>query len=396
MPNGATSFPEFETSKKVVAISCIAFLLGVVGLFFSNSLASWYPQYKTVLFAAEILHYSMEILASVGLIGLILERFARRQLTKEVEQRIRALFRMDREVADALSPEARRQIVKTTLTAHLGDELGPAIFNGAVLRYLEDKHANRRDARYHVTLREMQTDRRVTCGEITRTFSASEYFEITAVYRFERMVSKTKSKVVCVFDDEWSRLIDEFKASDCLLRESLPLCSDNLGDLFEALRKKPNQVNSLCTLEVSLGGQRMNVISTSVHHRSVVFDIDLGAVSVDTPIRHRIQIESIIAKAARSFPILVVEPTSKPDFEFSFPPGLQVVPRHFFTGAKPFEPSISNTPGNISIETNSNSSEEAWVFPNGGVLFTWDYSVPTSAHQQKIVQIEPDIDLIPD
>jgi hypothetical protein len=359
-------------SQKVIVVSSVSLLTGILGLLGADVLHCAVPATHWSFALVAVVQHSSEIIASVGLVGLLLELFVRRELTTEILRRLRALFRIDRSVADALSTETRKDIVRTTLTAHLGDELGPAIFNGLVRRYFEDKNANRREAAYDITLREMTADRVITCPSGTMTFPASDYYEISAEYRFKRVLTVSPQKtIVCIFGDEWGKLIEKFKDKSCILREALPLKSPERNALTNAFKANAAGIDQLCAVSLKLNHQTVPVKPVAVDDNSIVFELDVKGVPENKCVQHEITVEGLVAKSARRFPVLVVEPTCMPVFTFTHPPTLPVSPVHLFTGAAPFDPEIDQKKDKIRITLGVDNPEEGWIFPNSGVLFTW-------------------------
>jgi hypothetical protein len=396
-----------HASRKVITVSAWTFAAGLSGLLFADFLHSAFHDAWWVSIVGAVLQHASEIGASVGLIGLLLELCVRREYTGEIIGRLQALFRMDRSVANTLSPETRKNILETTLCAQLGDVLGRAAFNGLIRRILTDESAHRRDAHYHITLREMTTDIVLNSPNGSTTLRASDYFEITAEYRFIRKFSITKHKTVaCIFGDGWDKLMREFKVSECVLRESLPLRSEDQRRLVDTLKSNPQELNKFCSVNITLTdisvdhdspSEPLKMKPPSIQEHSIVFELDVCEIPEDKEIMHSIIIEGLIDKNARSFPILIVEPTCLPEFEFTYPANLSVSPPlHILTTAKPFDPIITHLPGKYRLTLGSFKPEDGWVFPNSGVLFAWDPQACSVLKTKCIDRKSSDVDLVPD
>ncbi|HUA97949.1 MAG TPA: hypothetical protein VMA34_06455 [Terracidiphilus sp.] len=374
MPDEQASSAETKARNKVLVISFVGFVLGLMGVSLFAFLHSKNQIWESVI---DVLQHSSEILSSVGLIGLLLELAVRRELVAEIEYRIKIFFRVDREVIELLGEKARKDIVSNTLRAHLGDDLGLAIFSGVVNRYFEDQNSYRTDASYEISMREMECDRAITAGGVRVIFPASDYFQVTAKYHFHRKLLGNEQKAIAViFDNNWEDLIDKFRLPYCFFREMLPLFPQEVDPLFQTLRNGsgPLQLSRLCRVEVEIGGNRLQLTPPTIEDRSVTFRFDTSKVRDPGLIRHKIEINSLIAKSACSYSILVTEPTRGPEFEFNFPESLQVKVEHFFTGAQPFDVMVDkHIPGRRTVSMKSRNPDESWVFPNSGVNFSWNF-----------------------
>lgn len=392
-------------NRSVIKVSVWTLAAGIAGLLLADRLHFWLHDAWWAAIISAVVQHTSEIGASVGLIGLLLELRGRREYAGEIIRRLQSLFMTDPSVAKALSQETRSNILKTTLRAQLGDELGLAAFNGLIRRMLKDEDAHRRDAHYHITLREMPADRVLRSPQGNVIFHASDYFEITAEYRFIRKFCKTKHKtVVCVFSDGWDKLMKEFKVSECILRESLPLRKEDQLRLGETLRSNPLELNKFCSVEVTLTdisedndspSQPIKMRPPLIQDHSIIFELDESEIPEDQKIMHSVIIESLIDKNARNFPIIIVEPTCLPEFEFTYPPSLSVPPPlHILTTTKPFDPAITHLPGKYRLSLSGFKPEEGWVFPNSGVLFAWD---PPTKSASKLSHVDDDwVDPVPD
>lgn len=320
------SAPSFKTGSsekdavnlRIVLVPAVSFGLGLAGLIWAERLEGHNYSATWILAAISILKHSSELLGAAGLIGLLLELSLRRQLKAEILHQIRILFRVDREVANALNEGVSKEIVKTTLIAHLGDNLGPAIFNGLVRRYLEEKDVFRRDAKYEITLRELQQDCTIGNEQHSKIFAATEYFEIAAEYEFTRVFDKDKHKyVICIFGNDWDHLLKQFKDPNCILRETLPLRSSDQAGIAEILKNNPGEMAKVCAVSAKINHKEVELRPVEIRDSGIVFELARADVAADKPLLHQITIHGLVAKSARRFPIVIVEPTWAPTFTFT-------------------------------------------------------------------------------
>jgi hypothetical protein len=190
------------------------------------------------------------------------------------------------------------------------------------------------------------------------------------------------------------------------LRESLPLRKEDQKRLVEAIRCNPQELSKFCSVTVTLNDILVDSDSPTepvkmrhpiIQENSILFELDVSEIPEDRELMHRIVIEGIIDKNTRSFPILIVEPTCLPEFEFTYPTNLVVPPpQHILTTAKPFDPVITSLPGKYRLTLGAYRPEECWVFPNSGVLFVWDRQVTKASKRKRAGEEVSSVDSAPD
>lgn len=149
--------------------------------------------------------------------------------------------------------------------------------------------------------------------------------------------------------------------------ESLPVPDAVFGKLFK--------------LKVSIDQQNVKIgpPEWKSEGKSIMLPLELPSWSA-REVLYEIELRTLIAKDRRQYPVHLADPTLNPKIVFGYKPNevTTAAAEAFFNGKRPFASNIEpDTDRRRIIVTSPRDDEpEGWVFPNSGVLFTWQLDPP--------------------
>jgi hypothetical protein len=365
--------------KKVIPLSILMTLVGLLGLVTLQLIAAqreelWY-HFMTHLFS---------LVGSAGLVGLIFESMFR----KEAIDQFARLFDGDPHFAAALSQDARQRRVRNTLKAQLGSEIGEALYDGVVSRYLVANSPYKKQFVYEAVLADLAADVKLAPNVI---LAKSAYYRLTMTERFQRPFRHAPSRmqIGCILTDDFPEVDYWFSKKNCIFRETLVLSGgdrDAVRDLFSKLSAADllRAVSLILTIEkVSINGTSLEIVSAAMapsgNSVGIVLKVPRSltiAAQAGSLAWYEITISGLIAKSARKYPVILAEPTEDPMITLRYPAaGIQrMVAAPFFTGQDPFKPRIAPRDDlrQITVSFPRIQDKHVWVFPSG-TIFLWDH-----------------------
>jgi hypothetical protein len=226
---------EFETTNlRSYLVSGLYTLVGLAGLYGTYYLAHAKAEKPWWLPAIE---NGFSIVAGTGFIGILFELSLRRNLITETVLRLRTLFDEDPDFANSLSVTAQEERVENTLRAHLGAELGRAIFLGLVHRYFTQPKRYRKDARLLVALSSCSELKINTFLPPKAPLDVTKYCSLVADYSFRLKVKRSRTTfVICTLSDDIGDLYEIFRKEDCIAREIIQLDEKDRTVILEAFK----------------------------------------------------------------------------------------------------------------------------------------------------------------
>ena len=371
---------EIETTTlKSYVVSAVYALFGLSGLAGVDYLTHRLPHQPWWLLAVQ---NAFAIVAGTGFIGILFELGLRRNLVAETVVRLKTLFDEDTQFAHSLSDSARERRVENTLKAHLGAELGQAIFLGLVHRYFVQPTRYRKDARLVVALS--------ACSEVkVNSFltgqthlDVSKYCSLVADYSFKvKFPNAGIISVICTFSDDIGDLYESFRRPDCLAREVIQLDEADKTVILEAFRTAgknnwANIIKSIAQIEILMNGTKLPLsgVHFSEPSLSLVFEFNAAGRKENTDLdRYQVIIRTLFLRSYGVFPIVLAEPTYNPYIELSYSDSklTRVSSAPFLTSEMPFQPRVIHDRElkRKSIDTANENGEPARDF-----IFTWQSS----------------------
>ncbi len=361
---------------KLFVLSLLAALAGVLGLTLVQQGADrmdevWY----------HLLTHLFALIGSAGFIGFIFEFLFRRDA---IEQFAR-LFDGDPRFAAALSQDARRRSVANTLRAQLGPEIGEALYEGIVSRYLVADSPYKKQFVYEAVLDDLAADVELAPGIV---LSARDYYRLTMTMRFQRPFRYTSTMLIgCILTDDFAELNHWFRQENCIFRDTLVLTASDRQTVKghwgrTAAADLARAVAPILTLEkLTIDDIPLEIASAAMapsgNSAGLTLKVprSLKQSAQDSPLAwYEMAVSGLIDKKARKYPVILSEPTEDPVITLRYPAaGIQhVMAAPFFTGQEPFKPTIVHAKDQVTVSFPRIQEKHAWVFPNSGTIFLWD------------------------
>jgi len=350
-----------------------------------------------------ILIYGVAVhgLIPIGAIAFLFEVFIRRDLHREFTQSIRDLFSEDPSLARSLSEETRKRRVRNVLIAQLGEEGGQAVFSGMAERYLTGASPLRWNEELQVSIEDIDENIEISLpewGTTKVTLSKDDYHRVIVKSNYEAMFDDTQRFVGCILVEDSEELNYWFKRDDCFFRDVACLNETErvgIGSLLQTRRTKNGPLTALTRgrslerekaelvtkffqVDIKIDGKQFDVqrVRLSPSGKSIEIGLkDPGSIKKGTRVRFELKQVSVLAKSVRRYPVIFGEPCQNPSVTFLYPANdvTNVRESVFLTGRSPFEPAVEKRPHADYIKVGlPPSMGPLWVFPNSGVVFTWD------------------------
>jgi len=232
---------------------------------------------------------------------------------------------------------------------------------------------------YHAELTELSSDVSVTVGNEQLVFRRNDYYNPTVAFQFDRAFVPSQNLLGCILGEHDKELPAWFNREDCLFREVMYLIPRDLENMIRLLRDKVDGWESLLDrifkVETSVNGVNMKTKDPILDSsgRWVALELQFPEGLGGMIANHRVRVSGLISKIIGKYPVHLVEPTLNPHITFSYEArGIREVSYEpFLNSEKPFEPDVQRGRHYITVAARSNVGEDIWVFPNSGVVFTW-------------------------
>jgi hypothetical protein len=329
--------------------------------------------------------HTLSLIGAAGIVGFSFESFLRKDLLHEFLAEMRGLFERDPEMAKSLSPEVRRQRVKATLEAQLGEDIGAALFDGVVDRYFSRPSLYRRDFVYEATVAELDDDIIINSRH-PLTLKKDDYYRLTITQKYERAFPETKTiSIGCIWSEDFQELNYWFSQVNCIYREQVVLTSANQQAIIGCLQDLGAEhalegVQKLLNIEyLRIDGAELRPESAAIlpsgKSAGIIFRVPKRTAKPRLA-AYEIQMTGLVCKGTRQHPVMFGEPTADPDITFNFPARdiTSVLAAPIFSGKSAFEPRIDSNQVSrrVHVGFGKKVGEPTWVFPNSGVVFFWD------------------------
>jgi hypothetical protein len=373
-------------SRKLVLGSILITAVGIGGLFLLEYLVPANP--KPWWYAAPF--QLAGTLVSVGLVGIFVEISFGLRLFSQFIQNMRQLFDEDPSLARSLNEEVRQSRVKETLRAHLGSDEGSAVYNAMVHPYLSGKSLFRRQTLDEITIDSLRQDIIIETDGERIVFPKSNYHRLIAITKFSRIFDPQRCQyVACILVDDYQELYYWFNRSDCIFRDVVSLADSEKIHILRLIKQTDVPLSPILQAifnvrvlidnkHIPLGEIQIGPLGKSISIK-VEIPQDIIDSSKNKIVDHEIKLEGLITKSEKKYPVILSEPHLNPTIVFKYPTRAitNVVPAPFFAGEAPFDPRIERFSDQgekiqIRITLPPGTDERSWVFPNSGVIFTWD------------------------
>lgn len=375
-------------------------ILGIVGYIYLQTKTGIDPVPKPWWYV--LLNELSDTLMDVGILGLLFELLFRRELFSEFQSRMKRLFSEDREMAESLSTEVRKDRVLSTLKAQLDEELGEAIFDTLIKRYFSEEEylSSRWNYNAEVSFEDLDTDEikldagngaapEAGEGDSEVSLQREEYYRLKLSARYEGHFSQLQNCVGLILVNDQRELNYWFSCKDCYFRDVLLLNSNDRDQLVKVFRSIPGDspageeieklISSFLKIEVKINGQVLPIAkySFSPSHHSIRLEFkedELKKIPQGTRVKHEINLESVISKTEKTYPYILKVPCKNPRIRLNYASATgisHIVPAVFFSGEADDTYQLSIQGKSKYVEVSTPYGEEVWVFPNSGVLFTW-------------------------
>jgi hypothetical protein len=220
------------------------------------------------------------------------------------------------------------------------------------------------------------------------TLSTNSYYRVTVRSTYERNLDEARDRIGCILVEDPQELNNWFGRTDCLFRDVVGLNQsdrDKTLAMFENLDPEGDRKLALSIIEkifkvtVKVDGHYVlpDEIKLTPGNNSIEIRLcDLKRFGKDKRVLYEVTLESVMSKSVKRYPIILVDPCENPQITFSYPAVSisNVNPFVFFTGKDPFSPKIDQRPPREKrvIISLPRWMGDQWVFPNSGIIFTWD------------------------
>ncbi|MFY9823814.1 MAG: hypothetical protein WAM82_20715 [Thermoanaerobaculia bacterium] len=370
-------------SRRLLLLSFFCSLFALAGLASLHYIFQLYQLPESWWFHLAV--HSLSLIGAAGIVGFSFEFFLRKDLLHEFREQMRDFFEQDAGMAKLLDPEIRRERVKATLKAQIGEDIGGALFDGVVDRYFSRPSLYRRDFVYEATVADLDSDI-VIESRHPLTLKKDDYYRLTITQKYERAFPETETiSIGCIWSDDFQELNYWFSQPDCIYREQVVLTSADqqaiIGCLQDLGAKHALEgVEKLLHIEyLRIDGVELKRKSTTSRLREksagIVFLVPKRTVKSRLA-AYEIQMTGLVCKGTRQHPVMFGEPTADPDITFNFPARdiASVLAAPIFSGKSAFEPRIDSNPASrrVHVGFGKRVGNPTWVFPNSGVVFFWD------------------------
>jgi hypothetical protein len=215
----------------------------------------------------------------------------------------------------------------------------------------------------------------------------NDYYHVTVRSTYERILEENRDRIGCILVEDSQELNEWFGRNDCLFRDVVGLEeTDRVNTLamFQNLDSENDQKLALSITEkifkvdVKVGGQPvlLDEIKLTPSNNSIEIRLsDLRRFEKNKRTLYEVTLESVLSKSVKNYPVIFGDPCENPQITFSYPAKSisHVIASVFFTGKDPFRPKIDSRPNERRILISlPRWMGTLWVFPNSGVIFTWD------------------------
>jgi len=368
--------------KKLIIVPLIAILAGCIGL----ATIHYFAFRHTDELWFHLATHTLSLVGAAGIVGFAFEFFFRSAAARNFTSQILELFDGNSQLASKLSQQARQERVKITLEAQLGPEIGSAIYNGLVSRYLEPGTPYRKEFFYEAVLADLPDDVALPRG---LSLKKDNYFKLTMTQHFLRPFKyMSHVSVGCILTDDFQEVNYWFSQANCIFRDTLVLSGPDREIIKRHLSQIPRDevlafISPILKIDkITIDGLRLEANSAAVAQsgNSVGIVMKVPGQLKNRPgsnlARYEIMISGIIAKEARKYPVILGEPTQDPEISLIYNSRdiERVVAAPFFTAKPAFEPRIETMDDlrKVTVSLPRVGEEHSWVFPNSGAIFLWD------------------------